>query len=67
MEKHFPSRNCNAWRRGSGYRLCGLGDMNGWIGERMTASITDANGVPGENEKGRRVVEFCAERGQCCW
>ena len=22
-------------------------------------------GVPGENDNGRRVVEFCAERGMC--
>ena len=31
----------------------------------MRASITGAFGVPGENENGRRVVEFCAERGLC--
>ena len=42
-----------------------LGDLNGWIGDRMRASITGAFGVPGENKNGRRVVEFCAERGLC--
>ena len=31
----------------------------------MIAGITGAFGVPGENENGRRVVEFCAERGMC--
>ena len=29
----------------------------------MRVSITDAFGVPGENKNGRRVAEFCAERG----
>ena len=32
-------------RVGSGYRLCFLGDLNGWIGDRARAGIT------GENEK----------------
>ena len=43
-----------------------LGDLNGWIGNRMRAGITGAFGVTGENENGRRVVEFCVERG-CMW
>ena len=50
---------------GSGYRLCILGDLNGWIGDRTRASITGAFGVPGENDNSRRVVEFCEERGLC--
>ena len=41
------------------YRLCILGDLNGWIGDRTTAGITGAFGVLGENDSGRRVVEFC--------
>ena len=41
---------------GNGY----MGDLNGWIEDRTTGAF----GVPGEN-KGRRVVEFCAERGLC--
>ena len=49
----------------NGYRLCVLEDLNGWIGDRMGASITSAFRVPGENKNGRRVVEFCAERGDC--
>ena len=36
---------------GNGYRLCFLGD-------RMRAGITGAFGIPGENDNGRRVVEF---------
>ena len=31
----------------------------------MRVGITGAFGVPGENENGRRVVEFCAEKGLC--
>ena len=42
-----------------------LGDLNRGIGDRVRASITGALGVPGENESGRRVVEFCAERELC--
>ena len=42
-------------REGNGYRLCILGDLNGWIGDRTTR----------ENDNGRRVVELCSERGLC--
>ena len=31
----------------------------------MKTDIIDAFGVPGENENGRRVAEFCAERELC--
>ena len=37
-------------------------DLNGWIGDRTRDDITGAFGVPGENDNGRRVVEFSAER-----
>ena len=50
---------------GNGYRLCILGDLNGWIRDRTRVSITCACGVLGEYDNGRRVVEFCAERGLC--
>ena len=52
-------------RVGNRYRLCLLGDLNGWFGDRVRAGITDAFEVPGENKNGRRVVEFCDERGLC--
>ena len=52
-------------RVGNGYRLYILGDVNGWTGDMMRASITCAFGVPRENDNGRRVVEFCAERELC--
>ena len=42
---------------GNGYRLCVLGDINGWIEDRARAGITGDNG--------RRVVEFYTERGMC--
>ena len=50
---------------GNGNRLCILGDLNGLIEYRTSAGITGTFGVPGENDKGRRVVEFRAERGLC--
>ena len=50
---------------GNGYRLCILGDLNGWIEDRKRASITGAFRVPGEIDNGRRVEEFCTERRLC--
>ena len=47
---------------GNGYRLCILGDLNGWIGDRTRAGITGDFGVPGGNNNGRRGVEFCTEK-----
>ena len=41
----------------NGYRLCILGDLNVWIGDRTKGGITGAIGVPGENDNGRKVVE----------
>ena len=50
---------------GSGYKLCIVGDLNGWIGNRTGAGITGAFGVPGKNDNSRRMVEFCEKRGLC--
>ena len=50
---------------GNGYRLCILKDLNEGIGDRTRTSLTSAFGVPGENYNGKRVVEFCPERGIC--
>ena len=47
------------------YRMCILRDLNGWIGDRTRAGIIGAFKVPRENDNGRRVVEFCTERGLC--
>ena len=53
-------------RVSNGYIACILEDLNEWIGDRARGGITGAFGVPGEND-GRRLVEFCAERGVCVW
>ena len=50
---------------GNAYRLCIVGDLNGWIRDRIRAGITGAFGIPGEKDNGRRRVEVCAERGLC--
>ena len=42
-----------------------MGDLNGWVGERVRADITGVFEVLGENSNGKRVVDFCAERGLC--
>ena len=36
----------NVERVGNGYRLCMLGDLNGWIGDRVRIDITGAFGFP---------------------
>ena len=51
---------------GNGYRLCILEGLNGWIGDRTRDGIIGAFGVPGENDNGTRVVEFCAGKGNVC-
>ena len=51
-------------RIGNGYRLFVLGVLNGVIGDMVRVGITGAFGVPGENN-GRRVIDFCNERGLC--
>ena len=45
-------------RVGNGYRLCMLRDLNGWIGNRLRASVTGAFEVPGENDNRRKMVSF---------
>ena len=45
-------------RVGNGYRLCVLGDLNGWIRDRVRADITGDFGFPVGRENGRRMMEF---------
>ena len=45
-------------RVGIGYRWCVLEDLNGCVGDRMKAGITGGFGVTGENDNGRRVIDF---------
>ena len=49
----------------NGYRLCILGDLKRCIENTTRAGTTVAFGVSGKNDIGRRVAEFCAERGWC--
>ena len=42
-----------------------MGDLKRWLGDRTRGSIIGSFRVPGENDNGRRVVEFCTERGLC--
>ena len=51
---------------GNGYRLCILGDRNGWIEDRTRAGTTGTFGVPGETDNGRRVMEFFRRKGALC-
>ena len=55
-ERFWNDMDRNMDRVGNGYKLFVLGDLSGWIGDRVRAGITGAFGVPGENENGRRVV-----------
>ena len=45
--------------------MCILGDLNGWIGNKIKDGITCVFRVPGENDNSRRLVEFCGEIGLC--
>ena len=42
-------------RVGNGYRLCILGNINEWIGDRMRADITATFGVPRDNHNGKEL------------
>ena len=47
----------------NGYTLGLMGYLNGWVGDTVNVSIIDVFGVPEENDNGRRLVDFCAEKG----
>ena len=49
----------------NGYKLCVPGDLNGWNGDRLRVGIVGRFKVLGENEKGRKVTDFCGENGLC--
>ena len=46
---------------GNSYRVIVMGDLNGWGGDVECEGITGKHGVPGVNENGQKVVDFCAE------
>ena len=37
-------------------------DLSEWVRNRIREDITCSSGVSGEDENGRRMVDFCAER-----
>ena len=37
--------------QGNGYRLYVVGDLNGWVGDRIRTGMTFSFGVPGEDDK----------------
>ena len=39
--------------------------MNGLAGDNLRADIICGFGVPGENDNGKKVIDFCNERGLC--
>ena len=49
----------------NGYRLCILGNLNGWTGYRTRVGIIGAFGVLGEDDNSRRVLEFYKEMDLC--
>ena len=52
-------------RVGSPYRLFVMGDLRGWVGDRVSLDITCAFGVSRENDNGRKVGELYAEMRLC--
>ena len=38
-----------------------MGNLHGWIGDRVSEDITGAFGVATENENGRKVVDMCVK------
>ena len=52
-EKFWNDLNRIVGRVSNGYRLYGLRDLNGWVGDRMKPGITSSFGVPQENDNGR--------------
>ena len=47
-------------RLGNGYRLCLVEDLYEWVGDRLRVGISGEFRAPGENDNGRRVIDFCA-------
>ena len=52
-------------RVSGGFRIIVLCDLNGWVGDRKRDGITGGYGVEGEIENGKKVIDFCAEKGMC--
>ena len=50
----------------NGHWLCVLGDLKGWIEISMKVGIICGFGVPGENDNGKKLIDFCVET-VCVW
>ena len=50
---------------GNECRLSMMGDLNTWVKDRMRVGITTMFGLLGENDNGKRVIDFSTERGLC--
>ena len=48
------------------YRLYEMGDLNGWVRDRLRKDITSALEVSGKINNEGRVVDLCAEREDVC-
>ena len=46
-------------------RLCVLRYLNGWVRDSLRTCITHEFAVQEENYNGRKVTDFCSERGLC--
>ena len=42
-----------------------MGDLSGWVEDRVKKKITVAFGVPGESENGRKVVRVLCRKELC--
>ena len=49
-ETFYNYLNMGVGSLGNGYSLFMLGDLNGWVGDRLGVGITDGFGVPVEND-----------------
>ena len=45
--------------------MCGRGFLNGWVGDRVKEEIFGVFKAQVENENGKKVVDFRAERRLC--
>ena len=50
---------------GEAYRRFVIGDLNVWVGNIVVDGIVERYGVPGINDNGRKVIDFCAGMELC--
>ena len=52
-------------RVGNGYILCGMRDLNGWVGGRVRKDIIGVFRLPDKYVNARKVVDVRADRELC--